>query len=154
MKKQPLHVYPPWFLVRIIVGIIFIYSGMGKLLTPLAETRALFYQYAFLPAFAVPWIALLFPWVEFITGSFLVLGYMTRLAATTIMGFTFCFIVLLGSELLLKGHFPQDCGCFAGGWKLPTPAIIFMDVVNFFMSLQLARLRDHRWSLDQWLKSN
>ena len=153
MEKQTARFYSGWFLIRVVIGIIFVYSGLGKLVTPVAETRALFYEYALLPDFAVPWIALLFPWVEFFTGSFLVLGYLTRLAALAVAGFTFCFVALLGSEFALKGHFPLDCGCFAGSWKLPTAAIFFMDIVNFLLTLRLVRIQNHRWSLDQWMAS-
>ncbi len=151
MKKSIFHFWPFWFLVRIALGTVFVYSGLGKILSPLTETRALFYEYALLPAILVPWIALLFPWVEFFTGAFLFLGYRTRLAAGAVMGFTFGFILLLGSEFLLKGHFPQDCGCFAGSWKLPTSSIFLMDLMNFLLTFQLVRLDEHRLSLDRWM---
>jgi|GEM_PF-823128 len=137
-----------WLPVRLLLGSIFIYSGLSKLAVPVAETQALFYEYTFLPDFLVPWIALLFPWVEFFVGSFLFFGLFTRLAALALLGFTFTFVTLLGAERLLGGRFPGDCGCFAGSWKLPTPVIFLMDILNFFLILILVTFKKHLCSLD------
>jgi predicted DsbA family dithiol-disulfide isomerase/uncharacterized membrane protein YphA (DoxX/SURF4 family) len=137
-----------WLPVRLLLGSIFIYSGLSKLALPVAETQALFYEYTFLPDFMVPWIALLFPWVEFFVGSFLFFGLFTRLAALALLGFTFTFVTLLGAERFLGGRFPGDCGCFAGSWKLPTPVIFLMDILNFFLILILVTFKKHLCSLD------
>ncbi|MFA5167347.1 MAG: thioredoxin domain-containing protein [Candidatus Omnitrophota bacterium] len=153
MKKDKSY-YFIWFPVRLALGSIFVYSGLSKLAVPVAETRAIFYEYTFLPDFAVPWIALMFPWVEFFVGSFLFFGLFTRLAASVLLGFTFSFVVLLGAERLLGGHFPGDCGCFAGSWKLPTPVIFLMDILNFFLALKLVRLKSHLCSLDAFISSH
>jgi len=147
MKKDRSY-YLIWFPVRLLLGTVFIYSGLSKLVVPVAETQALFYEYAFLPDFAVPWIALMFPWVEFFIGSFLLFGLFTRLASLALLSFTLTFITLLGAERLLKGRFPGDCGCFAGSWKLPTPVIFMMDIVNFFLILKLVTLKKHLCSID------
>lgn len=152
MKNEKSY-YLIWLPIRLLLGLIFIYSGTSKLAVPVAETQALFYEYTFLPDFAVPWIALLFPWVEFFVGSFLFFGIFTRLAALALLGFTFTFVTLLGAERLLEGRFPGDCGCFAGSWKLPTPVIFIMDIVNFFLILQLVRMKSHLCSLDALLQS-
>lgn len=140
--------YLIWFPVRLLLGSIFIYSGLSKLSVPVAETQALFYEYTLLPDSFVPWIALLFPWVEFFVGLFLLFGLFTRLAALALLGFTFTFVALLGAERLLEGRFPGDCGCFAGSWKLPTPVIFMMDIVNFFLTLKLVTLKKHLCSID------
>ena len=152
MKKDRSY-YLIWFSVRLVLGAIFIYSGLSKLMVPVAETQALFHEYSFLPDLAVPWIALLFPWVEFFVGSFIFFGLFTRLAALALLGFTLTFVTLLGAERLLKGYFPGDCGCFAGSWKLPTPVIFMMDIVNFFLILQLARMKSHLCSFDALISS-
>jgi protein-disulfide isomerase/uncharacterized membrane protein YphA (DoxX/SURF4 family) len=137
-----------WLPVRLLLGSIFIYSGLSKLVVPVAETQALFYEYTFLPDLMVPWIVLLFPWVEFFVGSFLFFGLFTRLAALVLLGFTLAFVTLLGTERLLGGRFPGDCGCFAGSWKLPTPVIFLMDILNFFLILRLVTFKKHLCSLD------
>ncbi len=147
MKKERSY-YLVWFPVRLLLGAVFIYSGLSKLVVPVAETQALFYEYAFLPDLAVPWIALMFPWVEFFVGSFLLFGLFTRLASLALLSFTLTFITLLGAERLLEGRFPGDCGCFAGSWKLPTPVIFMMDIVNFFLILKLVTLKKHLCSID------
>jgi predicted DsbA family dithiol-disulfide isomerase/uncharacterized membrane protein YphA (DoxX/SURF4 family) len=147
MKNRKFY-YFIWLIVRLLLGSVFIYSGLSKLAVPVAETQALFYEYTFLPDFMVPWIALLFPWVEFFVGSFLFFGLFTRLAALALLGFTLTFVTLLGAERLLEGHFPGDCGCFAGSWKLPTPVIFLMDILNLFLILKLVTLKKHLGSLD------
>jgi protein-disulfide isomerase/uncharacterized membrane protein YphA (DoxX/SURF4 family) len=147
MKKDRSY-YLIWFPVRLLLGAIFIYSGLSKLVAPVAETQALFYEYAFLPDLVVPWIALMFPWVEFFVGSFLLFGLFTRLASLALLSFTLTFVTLLGAERLLEGRFPGDCGCFAGSWKLPTPVIFMMDIVNFFLILKLVTLKKHLYSID------
>jgi protein-disulfide isomerase/uncharacterized membrane protein YphA (DoxX/SURF4 family) len=152
MKKDRSY-YLIWLPVRLLLGAVFIYSGLSKLVVPVAETQALFYEYAFFPDGAVPWIAVMFPWVEFFVGSFLFFGLFTRLASLTLLSFTLTFIALLGAERLLEGRFPGDCGCFAGSWKLPTPVIFVMDIVNFFLILQLARMKSHLYSFDALISS-
>jgi len=143
-----------WVPVRLVLGLIFIYSGLSKLLVPGAETQALFYEYTFLPDFAVPWIARLFPWVEFFVGSFLFFGLFTRMAAFLLLGFTCSFVILLGAERLLEGHFPGDCGCFAGSWKLPTPMIFVMDCINLFLILKMIKIKIPPFSLDALIRPN
>lgn len=141
-----------WFWVRLFLGFIFIYSGLSKLLVPTTETAALFYEYRLLPDFAVPWIVQIFPWVEFFSGSFLFFGIFTRPAVLLLLSFTCTFVILLGAERWVGGHFPGDCGCFAGSWKLPTPIIFLMDVVNLFLLLKLTSIKIHPVSLDALIR--
>ena len=95
--------------LRLYIGVVFIYAGMHKIHSPLefADTLA---DYRLLPHWSVNLVAVVLPWMELIAGMFLILGLRTKLAATIL---AILLAVFTGAILInvLRGE-QISCGCF------------------------------------------
>jgi uncharacterized membrane protein YphA (DoxX/SURF4 family) len=105
-------------LIRLIMGGLFIYAGLGKILTPLDFASSI-YNYKLFPDFVVGLAAATVPWIEFLAGLCLVLGFKVRGGALAISTLLVVFICLLVISAL-RG-LDVECGCFSGverrvGW--------------------------------------
>ena len=138
-------------LIRLLVGGVFIYSGWHKLMAPLENFMAVLEGYQFLPSSLVSAVAFLVPWLEFIVGVFLALGFMTRASSAVLSAFVVVFISLLTRSLWL--HLPiHECGCFGGAISLSPKQAIALDSGLLLATLILARNgKSILFSLDQWL---
>jgi len=106
------------WLCRVILAVVFIYSGYVKVEAPLQFAVAIT-GYQIVPDNLAFPIARYFPWVEIALGVIILIGWKIRwssLAAAALMIF---FIVLL-SITLFRG-IETNCGCFGFGdpitWK-------------------------------------
>ena len=114
----------PWIglVLRCYVGGYFIIAAVPKIIEPLAFATSIAH-YGILPSWAVNASALVLPWLEIISGIFLVVGYKVRLnaiftgAMLVIFTSAVAYAVILGLKI--------DCGCFGsqGGdevswWKV------------------------------------
>ncbi len=105
-------------LLRILLGVIFIYAGCIKLIDPGAFAQAV-YNYKILPLLMVNPVAVILPWIEVICGVFLVTGFLTRGSALIIDCLLLIFVFALGFNLY-RG-LDISCGCFtlgSGGEKI------------------------------------
>ncbi|MSR77306.1 MAG: DoxX family membrane protein [Candidatus Omnitrophica bacterium] len=139
-----------WLIVRIFIGIVFVYSGWTKVTAPLENFRGVIAQYEVIPYFFVPVIAAVLPWLELIFGFFLLTGYMTRFSALVTSGLCLSFVTLLGVYFFKTGKFPADCGCFGEGSliHLSGKQVLMMDSANALLSLRLFFAKKHPWTLD------
>ena len=141
-----------WFLARIFVGLIFAYAGLAKLLEPPANFEMTLLKYGVFPPFFIPWMARSLPWLEWILGSFMILGYAPRPMAAALAAFSLLFLVTLGSSNLLLAAGGSPCGCFGeGGLHLSVRQIFAVDLVNSALALRLAFLKEFPWSLHSFL---
>jgi len=106
------------FAVRIIMGGLFIYAGLGKILTPL-EFAASIYNYKLLPEMMIGLAAVTIPWVEFLSGTALLIGIKIKGASLSISTLLIVFISIL--IISAARGLDVDCGCFSGverhvGW--------------------------------------
>jgi uncharacterized membrane protein YphA (DoxX/SURF4 family) len=95
---------------RWILGVVFIYASIHKILDPAAFARAV-YLYQILPDGLVNLAALVLPWVELFLGILLIIGiWMPGTAALC----TLLFMVFMGalSYNLARG-LDIGCGCFS-----------------------------------------
>lgn len=97
------------FILRIIIGGLFIYASIGKIADPQGFANAI-YRYEVLPAYFVNIPAIILPFIEFIAGLFLLLGVYKRGSSFLISLMLGVFIILLLSAYL-RG-LTIDCGCF------------------------------------------
>jgi uncharacterized membrane protein YphA (DoxX/SURF4 family) len=97
------------FLLRIVLGCVFIYASLDKIRHPGLFAEAV-YNYQLLPDVTVNLVAILLPWLELLSGSLLVLGLWMEGSILIVSGLMVVFIGALGINLArgLDVH----CGCF------------------------------------------
>ena len=142
-----------WFLARVAVGIVFAYAGFSKLVEPVENFRGALAEYKIFPYAWVSWIAVIVPWLEFLSGAFLILGFAVRFSAFVSAFLCFGFLTALSASKILYGSFPASCGCFGqGGLHLNAWQVILLDAADLILSLKLFALREHPFSLDSRLR--
>jgi putative oxidoreductase len=108
-------------LCRLLLGGLFIYASLGKIVNPEGFARIV-YDYRLFPNFTIYFIAFLIPWLEMISGLFLVSGLMVRTPAILLSVLLFSFIVALSINAL-RG-LDISCGCFSTSGEFRESAII------------------------------
>jgi len=103
-----------WFLLvlRVLLGVVFIYAGILKLGNPLAFADSIA-SFQMLPGLAISLFALAMPPFEVIAGILLIIGRWSRPASFCIAVLCVIFGVAL-LQALLRG-LEVDCGCFGSG---------------------------------------
>jgi uncharacterized membrane protein YphA (DoxX/SURF4 family) len=116
------------FALRIYVGCFLIYASMSKIPYPaqFAEATA---NYRLVPYWFLNPGAVILPWLEFVCGLFLVIGFMSR-ASAILIGF---MIVLFNIMVLINMYWgaPINCGCYDTvgepiGWKKITENVLML----------------------------
>ncbi len=118
---------------RFILGAIFIYAGVQKVLVP-ADFSQSIQNYMISPEALTNLVAILLPWLEIYCGIFLLAGIFIRASAILISLMNLIFIIALFSALI-RG-LDINCGCFGSD----TPVDWLKLVENFIllaMSLHL-----------------
>lgn len=138
---------------RMLVGLFFAYAGAAKLLEPAANFEAALTKYGVLSPLWVPWIARILPWVEWLGGSFLIVGYAPRFTSALLSLLSLVFLVGLSSSPLFLESGGSDCGCFGqSGLHLTVRQIFFVDLVNFVLTLRMAFLKSWPGTLHSFLR--
>jgi uncharacterized membrane protein YphA (DoxX/SURF4 family) len=96
---------------RLFCGAILVYASSDKIGS--ADTFIHFVTgYLLIPDALVPLLAVLVPWLEFLAGAGLLLGFRWRGAALVYCGLMLAYSIAI-SWNLIQGV-PIDCGCFPG----------------------------------------
>jgi uncharacterized membrane protein YphA (DoxX/SURF4 family) len=141
-------------LLRLIVGGIFLISGLAKIADPVRFLLTL-REFRLLPGVLESFLAVYLPWLEFLLGLCVVLGILHRTSALVIAGLNALFIVAIGS-VIARG-IEVDCGCFgllADVLHLPDMAdwkAIVMDLVFMVMCVYLFRSKTDAWTVEGYL---
>jgi uncharacterized membrane protein YphA (DoxX/SURF4 family) len=102
----------PWLvsLLRIGLGVVFIAASLDKIQNPqyFADNIA---NYRVMPYQLINPIAVTLPWVEFVTGSLLVMGIWIRANALILSGMLVLFSLAILQALLR--NLDISCGCFS-----------------------------------------
>lgn len=106
------HLWAGWIyhVIRIILGIVFLWSGISKLFD-LSQFAVLIDAYGLIPEDTVFAVALLLSLVEFIAGLGLIINLQWSLAV--VAGLLVLFMVILGYGIWMG--LDVDCGCFVPG---------------------------------------
>jgi putative oxidoreductase len=123
----------PWALLlfRLAMGALFIYSSLDKIASP-AEFAPAVRAYKILPSELVPLFSVVLPWIQLVTGAFLLVGFRTRASAAALSLVLVVFLVALVSGVI-RG-LTIDCGCFKGGDESLGLWVILRDLVFLFMT--------------------
>lgn len=100
---------PVVWILRLIVGGVFVYASLDKIQNPQAFAQAIS-NYRILPYNLLHPIALFLPWLEMICGGALIIGFRQRAAAWLLALMTLIFI--FGITSALSRGLDISCGCF------------------------------------------
>lgn len=131
---------------RWILGLIFIYASLHKILSP-ADFAKIVYGYDLFPHVFINLIAIIIPFLELIAGLALIIGVYPRSAAIVINGLLLAFMAALTINLI-RGH-EFDCGCFSAGqsgYSSSTKVTLVRDVIYFMFGLQIVLFEGNRRS--------
>jgi uncharacterized membrane protein YphA (DoxX/SURF4 family) len=112
-------------LLRIALGLVFIYSSWSKISDPPGFAEVI-WNYRILPGYLVNPIAITLPWLELLAGLALLFGFIRRGAALLAAGMLIIFIAALATDLV-RG-IAVDCGCFSVAAQSQTPSELFADM--------------------------
>lgn len=121
--------------LRIIIGGIFIYASLDKLMNQEEFSKAI-YNYKFLPPAFINIFAIVIPYIELIAGLFLVLGIYKRGSSFLIAFLLIIFIIAL-TQAYAKG-LDINCACFSlesSGQKSDILIRIVEDIVLLIITL-------------------
>lgn len=116
--------------LRVLLGIIFIYSSIGKLFNPADFAKAIL-RYDFLPVYLVNLLAIFLPWLEFVVGLLLVIGIYKKASALLTGASLVMFLIALISAVA-RG-LDISCGCFSLEESSSKGDIIFRIIQDFLM---------------------
>jgi len=108
-KMKDKHLSILCFIIKLVLGMTFIYGSYHKIAEPAVFARIL-YGYAIFPDFSINFLAITIPFVELVAGFSLIFGPFSRSALLIINALLLGFIFLIGFNLL-RGH-EFNCGCF------------------------------------------
>jgi len=138
------------FLLRLILGGIFIYAAAGKILYP-AEFSEAIANYQMVPVKANNFIAITLPWVELIAGLLLFNGFKTQSANVII--FLCLFVFSIGALLALARGLDINCGCFTEASRRVGLIFLAEEAGLFFMSVCILFFDKGFLSIDNLLRN-
>lgn len=123
---------------RIILGGVFMYASFDKMANPKVFAEII-ENYKMLPAQIVNPLAIFLPWLEFITGLFLIIGKWIKGSLLIYSTFLIIFIIAL-SQALIRG-LDISCGCFSVNPSTTSEVWlrIVEDIVLLFVGFNLYR---------------
>ena len=134
IKKLIVHPYTA-LIGRILLGAIFIYAGVSKILNPDQFAQAVM-NYRIVPLVSVNLFAIVLPWLELVSGILLLVGLFSGGSIVMITLLMALFLGAIGTALL-RG-LDISCGCFStdGVYKI-TILYFIRDLVLFALALQV-----------------
>lgn len=109
------------FISRLVLGGLFIYSGVDKIIDPVAFA-AVIHHYRLAPPNMINFAATVIPWIEFVAGLFLILGVRLRASALTINLMLVFFTVVLAITAFRGIN--VACGCFSTSTAVKSNLVI------------------------------
>ena len=121
---------------RIILGVLFIYASIYKIIHPL-EFAQVIHHYRITPPDLINYIAIAMPWIEFFTGVLLIVGYKTK-GSNLLIGAMLIFFLIVLSITAIRG-INVSCGCFSTSTAVKSNLIlrIIEDIGMLILSLHI-----------------
>jgi len=106
---------------RLILGGLFIYASIDKIINPL-QFAQIIHNYRFLPPEFINIWAIILPWIEFAAGIFLVFNLFPKPSSQIIIAMLIVFIIAL-SVTAVRG-INVACGCFSTSSQVKSNLVI------------------------------
>jgi putative oxidoreductase len=119
---------------RLVVGGVFIWAGILKILDPLefaqniANYRVFSRHFSFL-------IAIVLPWLEVLCGVLVIFGIFRSASSLLLSGLLGIFLVLI-TVTLFRG-IDVDCGCFGSLGRHVDYRLLLTDIVLLYLTLNI-----------------
>jgi uncharacterized membrane protein YphA (DoxX/SURF4 family) len=97
------------FVLRLFIGCYLIYASMSKIPLP-AQFAEILADYRLLPFWSIKFMAVVVPWVELVSGLFLIIGLRTKASAIIIILLFISFNIFVGASVITGS--PITCGCY------------------------------------------
>lgn len=117
-------------LSQLILGSIFIYAGIGKIINPDSFANSI-KSYKLLPVTIIPIVSVVLPWIEFIFGILLIVGLFIKFSAIALTSLMIIFMTALSIQAI-KGNI-IDCGCFDKASILSSANLLFLFARDFIL---------------------
>lgn len=98
------------FISRLILGALFIYASIDKIIHPLAFAQVIHY-YRLTPPELINFLAVIFPWMELVAGLMLIIGYHVK-ASSLVINMLLVFFIIVLTITAIRG-INVACGCFS-----------------------------------------
>jgi len=133
------------FIFRLVVGGVFIWAGLLKILNPLDFAQSI-KNYQIFPLGVSFFLALFLPWIEIICGIFLILGIFRHTSSLIISVLLVAFLGLI-IMTLVRG-IDIDCGCFGSLSGSVDFKLLAIDSILCFLALNIyfSRSESFPWS--------
>lgn len=94
--------------IRILLGIMFIFSAWFKIADPYSFSITL-QRYNIIPEILIPYASIIIPFIELTLGLLLIAGFMTRASSFLAAMLMIVFIIAISINIFRGENF--DCGC-------------------------------------------
>jgi uncharacterized membrane protein YphA (DoxX/SURF4 family) len=108
------------FVVRWVIGLVFIYAAIDKIVHPDQFARII-HNYHIAPGNLVNIGALFMPTLEILAGLMLITGFWEKSATVVVTGLLLAFVIALSTALVRGVNI--ECGCFSTTSKAKGPVI-------------------------------
>jgi putative oxidoreductase len=123
-----------WLLLvfRLVVGGVFIWAGVLKVVDPLGFAQSIMNYQAF-PRTLAFLAALVLPWMEVIAGGLIIVGLFKRSSALLVSLMLIGFIALVA--LALARGIDTSCGCFGSFSRRADLTLVLTDLGLLYLAL-------------------
>ena len=137
--------------VRLYLGVVFIEASIYKIQEPYEFALGVA-TYQILPLGMVNLVALLLPWIEIVTGVFLIVGFWTKENAFLVLGMMVVFLAAL--VIALARGYEMSCGFFASQEAAENIGIptLYRDIVWIVLALFALLFDNGRFGVDRFLR--
>jgi uncharacterized membrane protein YphA (DoxX/SURF4 family) len=119
---------------RLVVGGVFIWAGLLKILDPLEFAQNIANYRVFSPALSLL-AAIVLPWLEILCGVLVIFGIFRSASSLLLSGLLAAFLVLI-MVTIFRG-LDVDCGCFGSLGRHVDYRLLLTDIVLLYLTLNI-----------------